>query len=140
MLRGQGLIWNICHTSICNPPLECSRAIVYEEVLGPCDVIFMVGIVNTIVLALCSGEILKTKNYDFSRSGAFDKAFEHVLRPQQHSRKRYEHLIWTRGSISVANARFICLMNNSHKIQQSSFLGNQSSNDEARAHPEIVMT
>ena len=41
-----------------------------------------------------SGENLETKNDDISGSRGFYDAFEDVLRPQQHSRKGCECMIW----------------------------------------------
>ena len=70
------------------------------------------------LVLLTSGENLETKNDNFSWSrGSYD-AFEDVPRPQQHSRKGCECTIWAGGSISFANAWFICLTNNSCKMQQ----------------------
>ena len=65
-----------------------------------------------------SGENLEMKNDNFSRSRVIQKQFKDVPRPQQHSRKGCECTIWARGSISFANAWFICLTNNSCKMQQ----------------------
>jgi len=65
-----------------------------------------------------SGENLETKNDNFSWSRVIHKQFKDVPRSQQHSGKGCECTIWARGSISFANAWFICLMNNSCKMQQ----------------------
>ena len=66
-----------------------------------------------------SGENLETKNDDISGSRGFYDAFEDVLRPQQHSRKGCECMIWARGVISDANARFVCLTKNTQQLLRS---------------------
>ena len=87
-----------------------------------------------------SGENLETKNDDISGSRGFYDAFEDVLRPQQHSRKGCECMIWARGVISDANARFVCLTKNTQQLLRSIISRHQSSNDEARTCPELAMT
>ena len=123
------------------PATHPSRGTVCEEVLGPFRQKMMVGIANTKSLSSVFRVKILTRKMTISHEGKWSRRRLNMLRDHNNIVEK-DVSVWIEKE-----SQFLLLMPDlsvrrriHNKCSKSSYLGNQSSNDKARAHPRLAMT
>ena len=138
MLRGQVLIWNTCHASMCNPPHTLPEGQCARKFWGLSRQKMMVGIAYMKSLASVFRVKILTRKMTIFHEGKWSRRRLNMLRDHNNIVEKDVSVWIEKENQFLLLTPDLSVRRRIHnKCSKSSYLDNQSSNDEARTCPEL---